>query len=208
MKEEQTKRLEETHRRFDEKQEAKRVEIELEQQRLRDEQEHEAEVLLQQRMLDEAAAKRKLARFRERFEAEQKAIADELKLSKELNLQRLALEESSKLAKSPPPPPLSIDAEYAELKRQMAAQAAEMAALKQQVAGNSTSSNNSTAAAPSSTDNNECVICLDAKPTRLLFPCKHLCLCNRCWVSRYSSNVSVCPFCRGKVESTIEIFPA
>ena len=83
-----------------------------------------------------------------------------------------------------------------------------MAALKQQIAGNTTSSNNSTIAEASPSDNNECVICLDIKPTRLLFPCKHLCLCNRCWVSQYSSNVSVCPFCRGTVESTIEIFPA
>jgi len=101
-----------------------------------------------------------------------------------------------------------LAAQLAERDAEMAAQAAEMASLKQQLAGNTTSSNNSTIADASPSDNSECVICLDAKPTRLLFPCKHLCLCNRCWVSRYSSNVSVCPFCRGKVESTIEIFPA
>ena len=101
-----------------------------------------------------------------------------------------------------------LAAQLAERDAEMAAQAAEMASLKQQLAGNTTSSNNSTIADASPSDNNECVICLDAKPTRLLFPCKHLCLCNRYWVSHYSSNVSVCPFCRGKVESTIEIFPA
>ena len=60
--------------------------MELKQQQLRDEQDHEAEVLAQQRMLDEAAEKRKIARFRERYEAEQRSIADELKLNEELNL--------------------------------------------------------------------------------------------------------------------------
>ena len=148
LKEEKAQRVEAANRRFDERQEAKRVSLELEQQKLREEQEFEEELLVQQRILDEAAEnKRKMGRLKEaarfaeqtrRFEAEQIAIADQL------NLERLALEESSRFASlvasssssssSPPPPQTSIDDKYAALERRMAVELAsrdaEMAALK------------------------------------------------------------------------------
>ena len=101
-----------------------------------------------------------------------------------------------------PSPPPSIYSKYAELEKRMAIELAvrdtENAALKKQLAGHITSSNNS------SSDINECVICLDAKPTILLLPCKHLCLCSKCYSE---DNTSQCPICVGEVESMMNIFP-
>ena len=99
LKEEQAMRAEAANRRFDESEEAKRVSMELEQRKLREKQEFEKELLVQQRILDEAAEnKRQMDRLKEatrhaeqtgRFETEQRAMAEEL------NLERLAIEEST-----------------------------------------------------------------------------------------------------------------
>ena len=43
----------------------------------------------------------------------------------------------------------------------------------------------------------ECVICLDAKPNTIFFPCGHLCCCNECY--GHIKN-GPCPLCRRNIE--------
>ena len=51
------------------------------------------------------------------------------------------------------------------------------------------------------TDELLCVICLDARRTMLLLPCRHLCLCAGC-----AKKCRSCPLCRMGVEKVVEVF--
>jgi len=50
-------------------------------------------------------------------------------------------------------------------------------------------------------DEGLCVICLDAKKTVLVMPCKHLCMCKEC-----TAKTTACPMCRVTIDSTTEVF--
>ena len=45
----------------------------------------------------------------------------------------------------------------------------------------------------------ECRICLDNEANMLMRPCKHLCMCKRCWIIYKPDNDS-CPICREKLK--------
>ena len=55
--------------------------------------------------------------------------------------------------------------------------------------------------APTLHETEECVVCLGAKKTTLLLPCKHYCLCSTC-----SENVTECPLCKMEVTDKMEIY--
>ena len=50
----------------------------------------------------------------------------------------------------------------------------------------------------------ECVICLDRAKTIVVFPCKNLCMCNKCASKKYVTN---CPVCSVHVDSKLDIVP-
>ena len=54
---------------------------------------------------------------------------------------------------------------------------------------------------PTLQENEECVICFEAKRTVVLLPCKHCCLCSTC-----ALNATECPLCREEVKDTLEIY--
>ena len=58
--------------------------------------------------------------------------------------------------------------------------------------------------APSSTESAECVICLTARRTHAIFPCRHLCLCSEC-AGLLREQTNRCPICRRAVEAVIPI---
>merc|ERR1719491_805298 len=45
-------------------------------------------------------------------------------------------------------------------------------------------------------DNHLCVICIERDKNILLLPCKHLCLCSKCF---HVNNLTECPMCRTKI---------
>merc|ERR1712151_1152091 len=47
-----------------------------------------------------------------------------------------------------------------------------------------------------------CVICMDKEAAYAVVPCGHQCLCQTC------SQQTLCPICRGPLESTLKIFVA
>jgi len=51
----------------------------------------------------------------------------------------------------------------------------------------------------------QCVVCMDAKKSVCLLPCKHTCMCPAC-ASRIMATSTLCPVCRQRVESSFETF--
>ena len=51
----------------------------------------------------------------------------------------------------------------------------------------------------------QCVVCMDAKKTVCLLPCKHMCMCQAC-TSKIMSGSALCPVCREAVEDSFEMF--
>jgi hypothetical protein len=47
----------------------------------------------------------------------------------------------------------------------------------------------------------ECIICLEARRSVVLMPCKHLCVCSTC-----ASKVNNCPVCRAYIHNKISVF--
>ena len=52
-------------------------------------------------------------------------------------------------------------------------------------------------------DNHLCVICLERDKNILLLPCKHLCLCGKCF---HVNNLTECPICRKTIASHLDVF--
>ena len=50
----------------------------------------------------------------------------------------------------------------------------------------------------------ECIICLDGPRTIVLLPCKHLCLCKKCYAK---SAILTCPICATEVVDMMDIVP-
>lgn len=44
----------------------------------------------------------------------------------------------------------------------------------------------------------DCIICLEVKKSKILVPCGHYCLCNNC-----SNKIDKCPICRSNITSRI-----
>ena len=47
----------------------------------------------------------------------------------------------------------------------------------------------------------ECVVCLDARRTNILMPCRHVCVCEAC-----AATLRLCPICRGEVRDQFVVF--
>jgi hypothetical protein len=52
---------------------------------------------------------------------------------------------------------------------------------------------------------NICVICKDAKSNTLLFPCKHLIICNECFQQMSDALLDKCPLCQIKISHFAKI---
>jgi hypothetical protein len=52
----------------------------------------------------------------------------------------------------------------------------------------------------SSAQKSDCVVCMDARPCVVLFPCKHSVLCQDCWQLLQRRPAAECPMCRSTVE--------
>jgi len=50
-----------------------------------------------------------------------------------------------------------------------------------------------------------CCVCLERKKSVLILPCKHLCLCHHCSVTK-AKHIASCPICRADVEEKISVF--
>jgi len=55
-----------------------------------------------------------------------------------------------------------------------------------------------------SSQDNECVVCFDAKVEVILSPCRHACLCKKCCSTLKSFSTS-CPLCRTRFESVLNL---
>ena len=82
--------------------------------------------------------------------------------------------------------------------------ALEIADLKRQLLLSKSVTSTPTSATAELPIGTECVICLDGPRTIALLPCKHLCLCKKC----YSSSVRKCPVCSIEVVDMMDIVPA
>lgn len=58
-----------------------------------------------------------------------------------------------------------------------------------------------------------CVICHDVPPNILVLPCKHLKMCNACWMllqaralAENDASTKKCPYCRERICETIQVF--
>ena len=51
----------------------------------------------------------------------------------------------------------------------------------------------------------QCVVCLDAKKSVCLLPCKHMCMCPPC-ASKVMAASAQCPVCREPVADSFEMF--
>jgi hypothetical protein len=51
----------------------------------------------------------------------------------------------------------------------------------------------------------QCVVCMDAKKSVCLLPCKHTCMCPAC-ASRVLATSALCPVCREPVADSFETF--
>ena len=51
----------------------------------------------------------------------------------------------------------------------------------------------------------QCVVCMDAKKSVCLLPCKHTCMCPAC-ASRVMGTSALCPVCREPVADSFETF--
>ena len=51
----------------------------------------------------------------------------------------------------------------------------------------------------------QCVVCMDAKKSVCLLPCKHTCMCPTC-ASRVLATSALCPVCREPVADSFETF--
>ena len=51
----------------------------------------------------------------------------------------------------------------------------------------------------------QCVVCMDAKKSVCLLPCKHMCMCPAC-ASRVMATSALCPVCRQRVADSFETF--
>ena len=52
------------------------------------------------------------------------------------------------------------------------------------------------------TEGQECIICLDAKKTVVMIPCKHKCLCSSC---SKTNDIKECPICRVEVLHALDL---
>lgn len=58
-----------------------------------------------------------------------------------------------------------------------------------------------------SSSSQNCVICLQEKSCILLMPCKHLCVCKKCFdLFKKNGNYFNCPLCRTRIQNELEIF--
>lgn len=58
-------------------------------------------------------------------------------------------------------------------------------------------------------DKNLCVVCQDQPKKVLLLPCRHMCICLACAnyiTSSFQRHRRVCPLCRCRIDSTVEVF--
>lgn len=53
-------------------------------------------------------------------------------------------------------------------------------------------------------DTNVCCVCLDDPRSVVLFPCRHLCLCEKC--SQFHKNMKTCPICRVEIAQMFRVF--
>ena len=60
------------------------------------------------------------------------------------------------------------------------------------------------ASAAVSAESAECIICLTARRTHAIFPCRHLCLCAEC-AGMLREQTNRCPICRRAVEAVVPI---
>ena len=51
----------------------------------------------------------------------------------------------------------------------------------------------------------QCVVCMDAKKSVCLLPCKHMCMCQPC-ASKVMAASAQCPVCREPVADSFEMF--
>ncbi len=51
----------------------------------------------------------------------------------------------------------------------------------------------------------ECVVCLNAKSTRIIIPCMHFCLCETCSLAFKRKNMD-CPKCRAKIRMICKVY--
>ena len=51
----------------------------------------------------------------------------------------------------------------------------------------------------------QCVVCMDAKKSVCLLPCKHMCMCTAC-TSKIMAASALCPVCREPVADSFEMF--
>lgn len=59
---------------------------------------------------------------------------------------------------------------------------------------------------PLETQINVCCVCLTGSRTVLLFPCKHLCLCDRCGSEELSNTILICPICRNGIQQRMNVY--
>ena len=52
----------------------------------------------------------------------------------------------------------------------------------------------------------ECVVCRDARPSKALLPCGHVCLCAACCQRSQDSTMLACPMCRQPAKFIVDVF--
>ncbi|XP_060849391.1 mitochondrial ubiquitin ligase activator of NFKB 1-like [Rhopalosiphum padi] len=55
----------------------------------------------------------------------------------------------------------------------------------------------------------KCSICLEPfKPSIVLLPCSHMCLCDECFDKAKKNKISTCPICRKIINKIIHVYPS
>jgi len=55
-------------------------------------------------------------------------------------------------------------------------------------------------------EENQCVVCMDSRKSRVLLPCLHQCVCEACAQQLLELGTPSCPVCRARIERIGQVF--